>query len=141
LAFVTSLDGVDAVMKQSGPNVPYSNDFLGGGNTREVTTASTAVEIVQYFVIFVDGKTSSKNGINLESIENVSDEKVLGGMMENVSMIISREMRPKKICMKVDEEVTILRVIGGDEEDVFIGEILIDGGRFGVRWKSHNEFN
>jgi hypothetical protein len=33
LAFVASLDSVDAVMKQSGLEVPCSNDFLGGGHT------------------------------------------------------------------------------------------------------------
>jgi hypothetical protein len=37
--------------------------------------------------------------------------------------------------MKVDEEVSIPGVIGGDEEEVFIREILIDGGSFSVRGK------
>jgi hypothetical protein len=41
-------------------------------------------------------------------------------------------MRPKLLCSKKDEEVVVLGVIGGDEEEVFIGEILIDGGIFCV---------
>jgi hypothetical protein len=60
--------------------------------------------------------------------------------MENASNILSREMRPKFMCMKVDEEVVIPWVIGGDEEEVFIGEILIDGESFSVQGKIHNEF-
>jgi hypothetical protein len=33
LGFVPSLDSMDLVMKQCGPEVSCSNDFLGGGNT------------------------------------------------------------------------------------------------------------
>jgi hypothetical protein len=72
------------------------------------------------YVNFVDGKTSSKNGVDPTSIENVSDEEVSRGLMVNVSTIISREMRPKLLCTKVDEEVIIPGVIRGDEEEVFI---------------------
>jgi hypothetical protein len=106
-----------------------------------VTTASVIVAIVQYFVIFVDGKTSTKNGVDPTSIENVSNEEVSRGLMVNVSTIILREMRPKFMCAKVDEEVVVLGVIGGDEEEVFIEKILINGGSFSVRGKSYNEFS
>jgi hypothetical protein len=51
-------------MKQSGPEVSYSNDFLGGRHNQEVTTASAIVEIIQDFVSFVNGKTSPKDGID-----------------------------------------------------------------------------
>jgi hypothetical protein len=105
---------------------------LDGGHTLEVTTASTIVEIVQDSINFVDGKTSLKNGFDPELIENVSDEEVSGGLMVNASMIISREMRPKLLCTKADEEVVIPGVIGGDEEEVFMREILIDGGSFSI---------
>jgi hypothetical protein len=124
MAFVASLDSVDAVMKQCGPEVPCSNDFLGGGHTREVTTASAAMEIVQDSVSFVDGQTSMKDGVDPMSIKNVSDEEISRGLMVNASMIISREMRPKLLCLKVDEKVVIPGVIGGDEEEVFVGENL-----------------
>jgi hypothetical protein len=97
-----------------------------------VTTASAIVEIVQDSVKFVDDKTSSKNGVDPTLLENVSDEEVSGGMMSNASKIISRDMRPKILCTKVDKEVVIPGVIEGDEEEVFIKEILIDGGRFSV---------
>jgi hypothetical protein len=90
------------------------------------------VAIVQDSVNFVDGKTSPKNGLDPVSIENVFDEEVSGGLMENVTMIFLREMRPKIFCMNVDEEVSLPGVIGGDEEEVFIREIFIDGGSFCV---------
>jgi hypothetical protein len=98
------------------------------------------VEIIQDFVGFIDDKTSSKNSVNLASIENISNEEVSGGLMVNVSMIISREMRPKLLCTKVDEEVVVPRVIEGDEEEVFVEEILINGVHFRIRGKSRNEF-
>jgi hypothetical protein len=92
-------------MKQSGPEVSCSNDFLGGRHTREVTTASAVVEIIQDSVGFVDGKTSPKDGIDPASVKNVSDEEVSGSLMVNASVVISREVRPKILCTKVDEKV------------------------------------
>ena len=41
-------------------------------------------------------------------------------------------MRPKLLCAKVDEEVIVPGVIEGDEEEVFVREIRIDGGCFSV---------
>jgi hypothetical protein len=141
MEFVTSLHNVDVVMKQSGPELPCSNDILGSGHTREVTPASAIVEIIQDSAKFVDGKTLLKNGVDPASIENVFDEEVVGGLMVNASTIILREMRPKIFCAKVYKEVVVLGVIGGDEEEVLIKEILIYGGRFSIRRKGHNEFS
>jgi hypothetical protein len=46
--------------------------------------------------------------------------------MLNASMIVSREMRHKLLCPKVDEKVSILGVIREDEEVAFVGKIHID---------------
>jgi hypothetical protein len=127
-------------MKQCGPEVPCSNDFLGGGHIREVTTASAAMEIIQDSVSFVDGQTSMKNGVDPMSIEDVSDEEVSRGLMANALTIVSREMRPKLLCPQVDEEVVVPGVIGGDEEEVFVEKICIDWGSYSVRGKIPNEF-
>jgi hypothetical protein len=72
-----------------------------------VITAIVAVEIVQDFVSYVDGHTLTKSGVNPTSIEKIYDEEALMGLMVNVSMIISREVRPKLLCTKVDEEVVV----------------------------------
>jgi hypothetical protein len=47
--------------------------------------------------------------------------------MANAPTIVSREMRPKLMCLKVDEKVTIPGVIRGDIEEVFVRKIRIDG--------------
>jgi hypothetical protein len=106
-----------------------------------VSTASAVVEIIQDSINFIDGKTLLKNIVDPTSIENVIYEEVLGGLMENVSTIISREMRPNFFCTKVDEKFVIPWVIKGDGEEVFIREILIDGGSFSLRGKGCNEFS
>jgi hypothetical protein len=72
-------------------------------------------------------KHRQEYGVDPTSIQNVTDEEVSRGLMANAPMIISREMRPKLLCLKVDEKVTIPRVIRGDVEEVFIGKIHIDG--------------
>jgi hypothetical protein len=46
-----------------------------------VTTASVIVEIIQDSIGFIDGKTSSKDGINPASVKSVSDEEVSGNLM------------------------------------------------------------
>jgi hypothetical protein len=89
-----------------------------------VATASAAMEIIQDSVCFVDGQTSMEYGVDPTSVQDVTDEEVSRGLMVNVSMIISREMRPKLLCLKVDEKVSIPGVIRGDEEEVFVGKIL-----------------
>jgi hypothetical protein len=120
MAFIALFESVDAVMKQSGLEVSCLNDFLGGGHTRQVTIASTDVAIIQDSICFVDGKTSRKDGIDLALVKNVSDEEVLGSLAMNALMIISREVRPKILCTKVDEEVAIPMIIRGNEEEVFV---------------------
>jgi hypothetical protein len=62
----------------------------------------------------------------------LSGAPIWKGTLQNVPMIISREMRPKILCLKVDKKVTIPRLIGGDEEKLFVREICIDKGGFGI---------
>jgi hypothetical protein len=45
------------------------------------------------------------------SVKNVSDEEVSGSLMVNASMVISREVRPKILCTKVDEKVVVPGVV------------------------------
>jgi hypothetical protein len=97
-----------------------------------VTTTSAIIAIIQDSVIFVDGKTLSKDGIDPTSVYNIFDEEIAGSLMENASMVIVRKVRLELLCTKVDEEFVIPGVVGGDEEEVFIENILIDGGIFGI---------
>jgi len=91
-----------------------------------VATTSVIVENIQDFFDFVDGKTTSKDGINPPSIEDVFYKEISGCLMVNVLYIMLIYMRPKILCIKVDDEVIIPGVIGGDEEEVFIEKIHID---------------
>ena len=92
-----------------------------------MATACAVVAIIQDSISFVDGQTSVEYGVDPTSIQNVIDEEVLRGLMVKVSMIISREMRPKLLCLEVDKMVAMPRVIRGDVEEVFVGEVRIDG--------------
>jgi len=105
---------------------------LGSGNTQEVTTARTDVAIIHDSFFFIDDQTSMENGFDPTSILNIYDQEVSGGLMMNSSTIISREMRPKLMCLKVYEEASIPWVIEGNEEEVFIREIHIDGGSLSI---------
>jgi hypothetical protein len=82
--------------------------------------------IVQDSIGFFDGQKPSEYGVDPTLIQDVTDEEVLRGLMENASTIILRDIRPELLCLKVDEEVSILGVIQGDVEEVFVGKIHID---------------
>ena len=69
------------------------------------------MEIIQDSVCFVDGQTSTKYGVDPTSIQNVTNEEVARVLMVNALMIISREVRPKLLGLKVDDKVTISEVI------------------------------
>jgi hypothetical protein len=60
--------------------------------------------------------------------------------MVNAPTIVSGEVISKLLCLKVDEKVTILGIIRGDVEEVFIREIRVDGWTSSVRGKRCNEF-
>ena len=79
---------MDAIVKQCGPKVACSNDFLGSGHPREVATTGTIVAIIQDSISFIDGQISTKNGVDPTSIEDVADEEVSRGLMANASRII-----------------------------------------------------
>jgi hypothetical protein len=90
-----------------------------------VATTSVIVAIIQDSIFFVDGQTLMKYGVDPTPIQNVTNEEVVRGLMVNASMIVSRVMRPKILCPKVDEKVSIPGVIQGDVEEVFSRKIHI----------------
>jgi hypothetical protein len=61
-------------------------------------------------------------------------------MMENASTIISREVRSKLLCPRVDEKVAIPGVIRGNVEEVFVGKIRVDEWTSSVGGKRRDEF-
>jgi hypothetical protein len=82
--------------------------------------------IVQDPIFFIEGKKLVEYYVDPMSVHNVTNEEVLRGLMKKAPTIISREMIPKHLCIKVDEKVSIPRVIQGVVEELFVGEIHID---------------
>jgi hypothetical protein len=82
--------------------------------------------IVQDPICLVEGKKSVEYYVDPTSVQNVTNEEVLRGLMTKALIIILREMIPKHLCLKVEEKVSIPRVIQGDVEELFVGEICID---------------
>jgi hypothetical protein len=80
---------------------------LGGGHTREVSSASATLEIIQYFISFLDDEETTEYGIYHPMINNTSNEEVLRGWMVDTSTIIMREMRTKFLCVKVHKDVFV----------------------------------
>jgi hypothetical protein len=59
---------VDEIVKQCGPKVAYSNDFLGSGHPGKVATECTTMAVIQDSIGFVDSQTSMKDGVDSSTI-------------------------------------------------------------------------
>jgi hypothetical protein len=61
--------------------------------------------------------------------------------VSNMLMIIPREVDFEILCLEVDKEIAIPRIIQGDVKEILIGEVSIDGSIGSIGRKSCNEFN
>jgi hypothetical protein len=59
----------------------------------------------------------------------------------NASTIVSGKVVSEFLCSEVDEKIIVPWVIRGDVEEMFIGEVGIDGGTGSIGGKCHNEFS
>jgi hypothetical protein len=56
------------------------------------------------------------------------------------STIVSGEVVSKFLGSEVDEKIVVPRVIQGDEKEMFVGEVGIDGGTGSIQGKCRDEF-
>ena len=102
---------------------------MGCGHPGKVTATGAKVTIVQNaFNLFVN-QTSPKDGVNTTVIQSVTEDDITVRVMTNASMLFARDVGLKMLCLKVEENVSVPRVRGVDEEEIFIGERI---SRFNV---------
>lgn len=93
LACVPMLDYYVVVSKQSKIQVTNLNDLLGGGHSYNVSIIGASMEVINHSFNFLMGKKVAQNGVDSLLIHNISNEEVMGILVVDVLVIISREMR------------------------------------------------
>ena len=64
MTFITSLHGMNAIVKQCGPKISCSDDFLSSGHPRKMSLACAAMAVVQDSIGLVNGQASMSNGVD-----------------------------------------------------------------------------
>lgn len=82
----------NAIMKECSPKESISNDLLGSGNIGEVVATRIYVEIIEWMLnIFMSEETTEK-GFENKMVKNITNKKVIVGLMANVMSIITNEV-------------------------------------------------
>jgi hypothetical protein len=68
LTFITSLHGMNAIVKQCRPKVTYMDDFLNSGHPQEMAPAHAAMVVVQESISLINSQASTKYGVDTSSI-------------------------------------------------------------------------
>jgi hypothetical protein len=89
LTFLASLHDMNAIVKQCKQKITYSDDFLSSGHSQKMAPTCIAMEIIQYSISLVDSKASMKYGFDPSPIQDISDEEIAGGLVVNMTTIIS----------------------------------------------------
>lgn len=113
-------------MEEWVPKVVGLDDLLGSGHTREVGTAIAYVEIIKDVFDFFMGEAMMEKGVDTLFVKNISNKKVMKALIENVLSIIVSEMWGEFLSVQVCTNVPIPCILHSDEEEMFIGEIVIN---------------
>ena len=77
--------------------------------------------VIQSFLSFIIGETSSKNGVNPTAIKNVTEDNVLTSLVTYAMMISARQIGLESLSLEIDNDIPIPKVIRNDHKKGFIG--------------------
>ena len=95
---------------------------MGCGHLGKVTTTGTKVTIIQNVFSLLVSQTLPKNGVDTTAIQSVAEDDIMARVVTNASTLFARDVGLKTLGLKVEEDVSVPRIRGVDEEDRFIGE-------------------
>jgi hypothetical protein len=78
------------------------------------------VAVIQIFLSFIIGETSSKNGVNPMTIKSVTKDNVLTGLVTDATMVSAEQIGLKSLSLEIDNDISIPKVIRTDQKNGFI---------------------
>jgi hypothetical protein len=85
-----------------------------------MTSTCSRVTVIQIFLNFVEGETSSKYGINTTMVNGITKDNVLTGLILDTTTICTRNIRPESLGLEIDDNIYVLYVIRTDQKEGFI---------------------
>jgi hypothetical protein len=77
------------------------------------------VIVIQIFLIFIVGETSSKNGINTTTVKGITKNDVFMGLIPYTTMIFTREIRPASLSLDIDDNISVPYIIRTNQKNGF----------------------
>ena len=81
-----------------------------------MTATGATVIIIQGFLGFLEGQTSAEYGIDSGAIERISNYMIRLRLMLYASAGIPRQLKSKGIILKIDDDITVPRIEGANQE-------------------------
>ena len=89
LAWWTLLNGFNAIFEECRPEVSCPTNFLCGRHSREKTTTSSKVVVIQNALSLVMGETSVEDCIGAATIKGIIHNQIVFHMMANAATILT----------------------------------------------------
>jgi hypothetical protein len=77
--------------------------------------------VIQGFIGFIKGETSSKHGVNPTMIKSVAEDTILIGLVTYSTMVSARQIGLESMSLDIYNDIPIPKVVGTDQEEGFIG--------------------
>ena len=104
---VTLLDPKHTICKDLGPKVYSMQFFLASGYPKTMIATFSRMEIIQNRIGFIMSNTLLQHHINTMVIQDITNNKILMGLMENTLMVIFRQFKKKMPRLKIYEDISI----------------------------------
>jgi hypothetical protein len=77
--------------------------------------------VIQGFLGFIKGETSSKDGVNPTALKSVTKDNILTGLVTYSTAVSARQIGPESLSLEIYNDIPIPKVVGTDQEEGFIG--------------------
>jgi hypothetical protein len=83
------------------------------------------VTVIQSFLSFIVGETSSKNGINTMVIKGITKDDVLTGLIPYTTTICTRKIRLESLSLEIYDDIFVPYVIRTDQKKGFVRQGIL----------------
>ena len=107
LALMTFMNRDNVVFEDRRPKITCTKNLLCSGITRHVTATGATVTIIEEFLSFLEGQTSTENGIHFNTIEGISNYTIRLQLMTDASADILCQLIFDSRSLEIKDYITI----------------------------------
>ena len=125
LAIMAFTNRDNAVFEDRRLEITKTKNILCSGITRHVTATSATVKIIEDFLNFLEGQTSTENGIHSDTIEGIPDYTIRLRLMTDASAGILLQLRSESRILEINDDITVPRIKGANQEKRIVWYIFL----------------